>query len=383
MRPIEITRVLDLAKIARDKGLTFNPLFAGDAGVGKSEICQLWVKEQQKTNPDFEFRDLRIAQLEAPDFVGLVKIVNRGGQDRTDYITPNFWPAPGTSGLLLLEEVNRANSSNMNALMQLLTDRKMHDYKLPEGWIIAAAVNPDDSNYDVNSMDTAFRDRFEIYDVEHDHKGFIQFAKDSKWHSNIINFLESQWVYKRPGEIGDQGTYVSPRTWSKLNNAELCGLQENPDLHYQTAVAKLGKGLGKEYYAFTFDNRPVTLADLIKPKSKAMDKLKKYSDPNNYKGDLISVTLKTIVEGYGTEAKCTDKLICEVAKIIPADQAANLLQEIIHKDFKLNEGDMKKVKTLAHYVKLDPELKDSLKKNLRTKKETDETEKVEEKKAKV
>ncbi len=78
-------------------------------------------------------------------------------------------------------------------------------------------------------------------------------------------------------------------------------------------------------------------------------------------------------------------MICEIAKTIPADQAANLIQEIIHKDFKLNNGDMKKVKKLAHYVNMDPELKESLQKNLRTKKEaTEETEvKVEKKKAKV
>jgi hypothetical protein len=69
MKPTRIFEVLDLALEARKKGQIFNPLFAGAAGVGKSQICQQWVNQQRKNNPNFGFIDLRIAYMEQPDFL--------------------------------------------------------------------------------------------------------------------------------------------------------------------------------------------------------------------------------------------------------------------------------------------------------------------------
>jgi disulfide oxidoreductase YuzD len=370
MRPIDIFKVLDLAKKARELGKVYNPCFSGDAGLGKSEIVQQWVKKQREHDPNYGFIDLRIAQMEAPDFVGLPEIVvNKDGKKRTNHILPNMWPEEGTSGVLFLDEINRTNPSNMNALMQLLTDRKVHHYTLPDGWIICAAIN-EGSNYEVTEMDSAMRDRLEFYTIEYDHKSFVDYIKKANWHQNVVNFIESgNWVYKSPNEIGNEGKYISPRTWSKLNNAELAGLQNDSDLHFQTSVAQLGKAIGREYYSFTFENRPVTLADILSDEKKALNKLKEYCDVNNYRNDLVAVTIESVVEGYGKEKDLTDKLICKIAKIIPQDQTVGFLQKIILKDVSLNKHDVSKSKKLPHFYNLDPELKELIKTNLRIKKE--------------
>ncbi|NJO53347.1 MAG: hypothetical protein HC840_32500 [Leptolyngbyaceae cyanobacterium RM2_2_4] len=107
MKPINIMKVLDLALEARKKGEVFNPLFTGDAGLGKSQICQQWVKKQREKDPDFGFVDLRIAYYEAPDMVGFPKEIP--SEDAPDgFITihclPDMWPRNMASrGLLLLE----------------------------------------------------------------------------------------------------------------------------------------------------------------------------------------------------------------------------------------------------------------------------------------
>lgn len=364
MKPAEIFKVLDLAQKARNKNLTFNPLFEGDAGVGKSEICQAWAKKQKELDPEFGFLDIRLAYFEGPDFVGLPKLTTDvDGKERTSHILPDMWPAEGTRGLLLIEEPNRANSSVMNCMMQLLTDRKIHNYKLPDGWVIAACINPDSAEYDVNTMDSAMKNRFEIYKVLYDQNSFIKFMKEHNWNQNIVNFVESgTWLYKRPNELGDQGVYISPRTWSKMNAAELCDLSQDRDLHIETSQSILGLGVGREYYNFTFESRPVTLEELMKSaksQEKALDRLKKYCEP--YRGDLVSVTVTSLIEGYGKEKKLTDELVCKVAKLIPQDQARALLESIVLKDFELNGGDVAKTKKLRHFVDIDPELKACLK----------------------
>src|ERR1700676_3647503 len=113
MRPDRIFDILDLAKEARKQNLVFNPMFVGEAGLGKSQIIQSWVKKQQKADPNFGFIDCRIAYYEGPDFVGYPTSVEQDGILRMIHALPQMWPTSG-SGLLLFEEPNRGNTMVMN-----------------------------------------------------------------------------------------------------------------------------------------------------------------------------------------------------------------------------------------------------------------------------
>src|SRR4051812_35497574 len=178
MKPSNIPAVMDLAYKAISSGEVFNPMFTGEAGLGKSQIVQQWVNDQRKRNPSFGFLDLRIAYLEAPDLLGFPEVASDDdGRARTCHRLPEFWPTSG-EGLILLEEPNRGTTGVMNCLMQLLTDRKVHNYTLPKGWLIAACVNPDNAQYDVNTMDAALKDRFEEFEVEYDALSFIEFISE-------------------------------------------------------------------------------------------------------------------------------------------------------------------------------------------------------------
>lgn len=350
-KPTHILPILDLALEARRQGRKFTPLFSGDAGLGKSEICQQWVAEQQKRNPNFFFIDLRLAYMEAPDFIGLPKIV---GENRTSHILPEFWPSEG-EGLLLLEEPNRANSSVMNCMMQLLTDRKVHNYKLPDGVITAGCIN-EGGTYDVNDMDTALRDRFEIYPIGYDFKTFLAYAESNKWHGDLLNFIKAGvWIYKSPEELGDDGHYISPRTLSKLNTALKSGVEKMPEIYYNTIQSILGKNVGREYYKFVSENRPVLAQDFVENEKDAFKRLEKICDKEGYRGDLIEILNGSLADNY--ETSIDDEIILKVVKLIPKDQAVNLLRSCVLKS--------KQKKDLEHFIKLDPTLKATLKEALR------------------
>jgi hypothetical protein len=367
MKPSHIMTVLDTALDARRINEIMVPLFTGEAGLGKSQICQAWVKKQRKRNPDFGFLDLRIAYMEAPDLIGFPETEkDKNGTVRTKHRLPEFWPTEG-EGLILLEEPNRGTTGVMNCLMQILTDRKIHNYTLPDGWIIAGCINPDSSEYDVNAMDAALKDRFEEFEVEYDAVTFIDFMDGAAWHERVQMFVGSGiWTYKTAKEIAQGGKYISPRTWSKVNAAEKAGVGNNRNLHRLTVQSILGKDIGGEYHKFSFDQAPVTASDILKDRKRAFERLTLQSSVDTYQGDMIAATVESIEKAYGGAKKdckpdqIDEDTMAEVAKIIPSDHAVNLIKQC---GFKQSKGQI--TTFFNEFVKRHPELVKVLKDNIK------------------
>lgn len=369
MKPSNIMTIMDTALEARRLGQVFNPLFTGEAGLGKSQIVQQWVKKQKERNPKFIFLDLRIAYMEAPDLIGFPETErDASGQVRTKHRLPEFWPTgEDAEGLILLEEPNRGTTGVMNCLMQILTDRKIHNYELPPGIIIAGCINPDSSEYDVNTMDAALKDRFEEFEVEYDAVTFLDFMDAAKWHENIQMFVGSGiWTYKSTKELGKDGKYISPRTWSKMNAAELAGINRDRRLHRLVSSSILGKDIGNEYHKFCYDSAPVTAQDIIKDRKAAFKRLEDQSDPQKYQGDMIAATVESIEKNYGGLKKdckpdqIDEDTMAEVAKIIPSDHAVNLIKACGYKQSKGQITAFFKEFTVRH-----PELVKVLKDNIK------------------
>jgi hypothetical protein len=376
VKPSRIIDVLQLALKAREAGQIFNPLFTGDAGLGKSAICQAFVKIMRTTgfpergiekDPNFGFLDLRIAYMEAPDLIGFPESESIGGVRRTVHNLPEFFPTDENSqGLILLEEPNRGTTGVMNCLMQLLTDRQIHNYKVPKGWFFASCINPDTAEYDVNAMDAALRNRFEEYEIEYDPISFMEHMEKNKWNDSIQNFISSGvWVFRSTDQISEGGKYISPRTWSKVNAAELAGVRADRRLHSETMRSILGKDIGNEYHKYCYDEAPVTHKELLEDKKKAYKRLEQQSDVNNYKGDMIGVTVDSIIANYSctlkdADGKVGEETMAEVAKIIPSDQAINLIKGC---GFKQSKGAI--TTFFRDFVKRHPELKEVLKQNIK------------------
>lgn len=369
MKPSKIQEVLDLALSARDKGLVFNPSFTGHAGISKTEQILQWVEKRKKINPNFGFVPLRCAFLEAPDFIGIPQqeVLSDGSKVTTHYV-PEFWPrGEDSEGLIFLDEYNRSTTAVMNCLMQL-TDASRGvgpKYKLPKKWIICGATNPESSDYDTNTADMALRDRFVHFEVEYDHNGFVDFMENHDFCNHIQMFVKSgSWVFKEPGAIGQESTYISPRTWSRLNAAHKSGGLNSRDLHRQLCISILGKDVGPEFWKFVHSEAPVLASDLLKNRSASLKKLKEQSDPSNYKGDFISVTIESIVKNYGgrkpEENQIDEELMVEVASIIPSDLAVDLLRNCGLKDRNVKIGEFFK-DLAAKYPKLVEVLKANIK----------------------
>lgn len=377
MKPSRIIEVLQLAYKAREKDEIFNPLFTGDAGLGKSAICQSFVKIMRtkgfpekgiKPNPNFGFLDLRIAYMEAPDLIGFPESeTDASGLRRTVHNIPEFWPTDENwEGLILLEEPNRGTTGVMNCLMQMLTDRKIHKYTFPKGAIFAGCINPDSAEYDVNAMDAALKNRFEEYEIEYDAIAFMDYMEKAQYNPSIQMFVSSgAWIFRSTDQVANGGKYISPRTWSKVNAAELAGVRDDRRLHRETMISILGKDVGNEYHKFCYDEAPVTHKDLLDNKKQALKRLTDQSDVNNYKGDMIAVTVDSIIQNYSCaiedkDGKVGEDTMAEVAKIIPSDQAINLIKGC---GFKQTKGAISTF--FKEFVKRHPDLKAVLQQNIK------------------
>lgn len=340
IKPNQIESVLDLARKVNKDGHNFYPAFIGAPGIAKSSAIQQWCKKN-----NLPFIDLRAAYLEAPDIIGFPSI--EGGI--TKHNVPEFLPRSG-EGVLLIEEPNRGTAAVLNTFMQLLTDRKIHNYELPSGWMIVAALNPEDPIYEVQVMDPALKNRFQFFTVEYDKSSFLEYMRKKNWRKEIISFIESgTWSYQTPESVQKGGKYISPRTFEALNSAMNADFNKEIELAIYDSV--LGKQVSKLFYAFINDDRPVFLSDLLSEETRpaALAKLKEHSNPSDYKNGHISVTIRDIIDDGTIE----DSLLIEVCLVLPADQATILIKELEYKkkDYEIFKRITKASSALSKKIK--------------------------------
>ncbi len=166
--------VLDLAYRARRA-----VLLEGPTGIGKSQIVADFARQ---SGLDVIVLDLSL--LEPPDLVGLPVI--EGG--RTRYASPAELPASGR-GILMLEELNRAELPVMQPALQLLSARRLHGYELPPDWSCVAAINPEDGDYQVNRLDPALRSRFLQVGVRAERDTWLDWAGRANVHPVIARVV--------------------------------------------------------------------------------------------------------------------------------------------------------------------------------------------------
>jgi hypothetical protein len=128
----------------------------GACGVGKSQIVA-----QVADDLDYEFLDVRAVQLDPVDLRGLPRIA----AEQTEWVPPKFLPTYG-KGILFLDELTSAPQMTQAGCYQLVLDRKLGEYVLPDGWVVIAAGNPASERGVHFAMPRPLRNRFVHLELE-------------------------------------------------------------------------------------------------------------------------------------------------------------------------------------------------------------------------
>jgi AAA domain (dynein-related subfamily) len=195
------------------KDLLLSTMIWGPPGIGKSSIVAQLAKANQ-----LEFIDVRLSQLAPTDLRGLPVAL----EGISKWYPPEFLPRSG-KGILFLDEINMAPPTMQGMAQQLILDRRVGSYVVPDGWFIWAAGNRKEDRASVFDMPAPLANRFLHLQVEPDFDSFKAYALETKVHEQIIAFLSfrSTLLHKIDPQ---QPAWCSPRSWviaSELHKADL------------------------------------------------------------------------------------------------------------------------------------------------------------------
>ncbi len=229
MRPSELTKSLEC--LIQGQLPTF---IWGAPGIGKSSI----VKQIAKKN-GLEFLDLRLSLLDPTDLKGIPFFDPELRQGV--WASPSFLPKePHSKGVLFLDEINTAPPAVQASAYQLVLDRKVGEYELPEGWSIVSAGNRESDRGVVYRMPPALANRFVHLEMEVSLDDWKVWAYASNVSSELIAYLsyESEALFDFLPERNEKA-FPTPRSWSYVDKILKSNMDSN--LLLESIAGAVGK----------------------------------------------------------------------------------------------------------------------------------------------
>lgn len=244
MRPLFLSSVLDQEFLATLQGSHTPVMLWGPPGVGKSQIVA-----QVGQRHAIPVIDIRLSQMEPSDLRG---IPFREG-NLVEWAIPAMLPDAqrhGAQGILFLDEITSAVPSVSAAAYQLILDRRLGDYRVPEGWAIFAAGNRQGDRGVTYTMPAPLANRFSHFEVELNLDDWVAWAYQNNIDERIIGFLRfrPELLFKFD-PAHNPVAFPTPRSWEFAHRA-LQKFANSPQLLLNTLQACVGTAAGIELKAF-------------------------------------------------------------------------------------------------------------------------------------
>lgn len=269
-------KLSDALKVVKNSIKSNTPVMLwGPPGIGKSSLIHQIAEEQGR-----QVLDLRLAQLEPTDLRG-VPMPNRDS-NRAEWYLPGFWPSraeadtereiqveqevkgedgkkttklvtktipvkagssPTGPGVVFLDEIEKAPVSVKNASLQLVLDRMIGTYKLPDDWAIVCAGNREEDGCFSAPLGSALANRMIHLEIQPDVEAWAAWARENGVCDDIIGFLhfKPDLLYKQT----EDHAFPTPRSWVIASNLiqSVKAQREQKEL----LSASVGKGPASEY----------------------------------------------------------------------------------------------------------------------------------------
>lgn len=216
----------------------------GGPGIGKSQAVQQWNAEKVKEYNEHIAKgekvkpwnptvcDVRLSMKEPVDLIGVptiqIETVDGKGKPTTVWATPSMWPQDNgefSGGVIHLDEMNQGQAAILNAAFQLIQDRALGEYKVPEGYLIIASSNPPAFNNTVTELSIPLSNRFSHFNIVANFDSWFNHRLNHGGNVDVLTFLKTQGsnlLYDNDTmkkRIGDDASalftdlVVTPRSW--------------------------------------------------------------------------------------------------------------------------------------------------------------------------
>ncbi len=172
-------------------------LLIGPPGIGKTAIM-----EQAAEECGVGLLAYTITHHTRQSAVGLPQLVTRTFGDReytmTEYTMSEivgsvyeYQERTGyREGILFIDEINCVSETLAPTMLQFLQYKTFGNHRVPEGWVIVAAGNPQEYNRSVRELDMAALDRVRLLNVEADASVWQDYAQRQGVHPVILSYLK-------------------------------------------------------------------------------------------------------------------------------------------------------------------------------------------------
>ena len=223
------------------------PFLWGPPGIGKSTVVkELGEFLSKKYHKQINLLDLRLYEYNPVDLKGIP--YKDESSTFTTWLMPkilDFDRSDDVINILFLDELLSAKESVQAVGLQIVLDRKIDQYVLPDNTIVIAASNRKEDRSFTTNMSMALANRFSHYDVVSNPGEWKAYAYEKHLDPRIVAFLSFHPSYLSE-DIKDAGyAFSSPRSWEKVSN--LISLFDDLSEIQSSIASYIGEGTAMEF----------------------------------------------------------------------------------------------------------------------------------------
>ncbi len=213
----------------------------GAPGIGKSSIVKQIAEDR-----GVGFIDLRLALMDPTDLKG-IPFYDKESHTAL-WAPPAFLPKSG-EGILFLDELNSAPPSVQASAYQLILDRKVGEYELPNGWAIVAAGNREGDRGVTYRMPSPLANRFVHFEMEVDVGDWRLWAYKKGLDTRVISYIsyKNEHLFTFDAK-SDLKSFATPRSWEYVDKILKSTITK--ELLLDTLSGAVGREVAVSFLAF-------------------------------------------------------------------------------------------------------------------------------------